>query len=141
MAKKKNKTKIPKRIAGIKIPKSLRKSGGPIIGLLATPHGREAAAAALSAAATALIGTPAGRQAAGEAGSAAAGAGSALVGGLESVGQAAGAALRQAAQSVLPSAVTDDANRDASDTASAQPKASLSKKQRPMPITDPASKH
>ena len=141
MAKKKNKNKIPKRIAGFKVPKALRKSSGPLVALLATPHGREAAAAALSAAATALIGTDAGRQMAGDAGHAAAGAGSAVVGGLESVGQAAGAALRQAAQAILPSPAVEEASRSGADIAPGQTKADVSKKQRPAPILDPASKH
>jgi hypothetical protein len=141
MAKKKNKNKIPKRIAGIKVPKVLRKSSGPLVGLLATPHGREAAAAALSAIAAALVGTPAGRRMAGDAGGAAVGAGSALAGGLETVGQAAGAALRQAAQSILPAAVVDDGSRADAESAPAQAKADPSKKQRPAPIGDPSSKH
>jgi hypothetical protein len=109
--------------------------------LLATPHGREAAAAALSAVAAALVGTPAGRRMAADAGGAAVGAGSALAAGLETVGQAAGAALRQAAQSILPSAVIDDGTSPGADTPPVQAKADPSKKQRPAPILDPPSKH
>lgn len=53
MAKKK--TKIPKEVMGVKIPKSIRKSS-VISGLLANKAGRQMVAAALTAAATAAAG-------------------------------------------------------------------------------------
>ena len=55
------KHKLPKRIAGIKIPKALRK--GSMGRFMASPLGREAAAAALIAAAGALSGSPSPRRA------------------------------------------------------------------------------
>lgn len=53
MAKKKN-AKLPKKIAGVKIPKKLRKSGGKLIEVASTPAGRELIAAGLVAAGSAL---------------------------------------------------------------------------------------
>lgn len=53
MAKKKN-AKLPKKIAGVKIPKKLRKSGGKLIEAASTPAGRELIAAGLVAAGSAL---------------------------------------------------------------------------------------
>jgi hypothetical protein len=51
---KKNSAKLPKKIAGVKIPKKLRKSGGALIEMANTPAGRELIAAGLVAAGTAL---------------------------------------------------------------------------------------
>jgi hypothetical protein len=51
---KKNNAKLPKKIAGVKIPKKLRKSGGKLIEAANTPAGRELIAAGLVAAGTAL---------------------------------------------------------------------------------------
>ena len=142
MAKKrKNKTKLPKRIAGVKIPKALRKSVPSVIALLDTPHGREAAAAALSAAAATLLGTHQGRHAMADAGGAAAGAGSTLAGGLESVGQVAGTVLKQAAQSMLPAGIIPEASRAEPEGMQKQAKAGLPKKQRGGSPSDPLSKH
>jgi hypothetical protein len=53
MAKKKN-AKLPKKIAGVKIPKKLRKSGGKLLTVANTPAGRELIAAGLVAAGTAI---------------------------------------------------------------------------------------
>jgi hypothetical protein len=53
VAKKKN-AKLPKKIAGVKIPKKLRKSGGKLIEVASTPAGRELIAAGLVAAGSAL---------------------------------------------------------------------------------------
>ena len=139
MAKKK---KLPKRIAGFKVPKVLRKSAPSLIALLQTPQGKEAMAAALSAGAAALLSSAQGRRAVVETGTAAAGAGPAIAGGLESVGQAAGAALKQAAQSILPASIAPAADSDhtpASPSAGAKPDAP--KKQRAALPGDPVSKH
>jgi len=140
MAKAK-KIKIPKRIAGIKVPKTLRKSGGSLAGLLQTPHGREIAAAALSAAAAALLGTNKAREVAGDAGSAAVGAGLTIAGGLESAGHAAGTVLREAAHSILPASVVDDDARAEIESASSKGKADVPKKQRGSALVDRPSKH
>lgn len=52
MAKKN--AKLPKKIAGVKIPKKLRKSGGKLIEAANTPAGRELLAVGLVAAGSAL---------------------------------------------------------------------------------------
>ena len=52
MAKKN--AKLPKKIAGVKIPKKLRKSGGKLLDVANTPAGRELLAAGLVAAGTAI---------------------------------------------------------------------------------------
>lgn len=49
--------KIPKKIAGVKIPRAVRKSGRSLAAFLETPTGREMAAAALTAMAGVLAGT------------------------------------------------------------------------------------
>ncbi|WP_207459369.1 hypothetical protein [Azospirillum sp. SYSU D00513] len=53
---KKSKFKLPKVIAGIEVPKSLRDSSDSLLDFLNTPQGREVAAAALVAIAGALAG-------------------------------------------------------------------------------------
>lgn len=52
---KKAKTKIPKRVAGVKVPKKLRKKANRALELADNPVVREAAAAALAAGAARLI--------------------------------------------------------------------------------------
>lgn len=85
MAKKDKKTKVPKRIAGVKVPKDLRKKAKVALGLAENPIVRELAAAALTAAAGALAASGQGKRAgakaadqAGEAANEAKRAGSAL---------------------------------------------------------------
>ena len=46
--------KIPKKVAGVKVPKQLRKKGNALIEKANSPAGREAIAAGLTIAATAL---------------------------------------------------------------------------------------
>ena len=46
--------KVPKRVAGIKVPKKLRKSANKALAIAESPQARELAVAALTAAATAL---------------------------------------------------------------------------------------
>jgi hypothetical protein len=53
VAKKKS-TKLPKRIAGVKIPKKMRKQGGEFLARVNTPLGRELLAAGLVAAGAAM---------------------------------------------------------------------------------------
>lgn len=48
------KTKIPKRIAGVKLNKKLRKRGNELLNLADTPHGRQTIAMGLSMAAAGL---------------------------------------------------------------------------------------
>lgn len=52
MAKKSK--KLPKKIAGVKIPKKMRKSGGELLARVNTPLGRELVAAGLVAAGAAM---------------------------------------------------------------------------------------
>src|SRR5690349_24458492 len=63
----KDKVKIPKRIAGVKVPKSVRDAGRQALKLSAQPAVSETVAAALLAAAAALRDPPATRRAAGAA--------------------------------------------------------------------------
>ncbi|MGQ9365283.1 hypothetical protein [Azospirillum sp. ST 5-10] len=73
MAKHKSKGfKLPKRIAGVKVPKHLRKSGGSLGSLLESPMARQILADALVAAAGALAANRGTRQAVSHAGSGAA---------------------------------------------------------------------
>jgi hypothetical protein len=73
--KKKGQGKLPKRIAGMKVPKALRRSGGQAAAWLASPTGRGIMASALVGAATLLAGDKNVRRAVkGSAGSAASGA-------------------------------------------------------------------
>ncbi|MBK1836572.1 hypothetical protein JHL17_04035 [Azospirillum sp. YIM B02556] len=73
---KKAKLKLPKKIAGIKIPKQLRKPSGSLLAFLETAEGREIAAGALVAIAGALTGGGRIKKAAAEAGHQASQAGS-----------------------------------------------------------------
>lgn len=62
MAKTKDKKRLPKQVAGIKIPKELRKSAGALLMMAQAPVVREAIATGLIAAATALTGSQSGRR-------------------------------------------------------------------------------
>jgi hypothetical protein len=74
--KKKGQGKLPKRIGGMKVPKSLRQSGGRAAAWLATPTGRGVLASALVGAAALLAGDKTVRRAVkGSARNAASGAG------------------------------------------------------------------
>lgn len=54
MAKNKKTGKLPKRIAGVKVPKTLRKNGGSLMALLDTPAVKALVASGLAAAAVTL---------------------------------------------------------------------------------------
>jgi hypothetical protein len=71
----KDKVKVPKRIAGVKVPKSVRQAGKSALKLAERPAVSETVAAALLAAAAALRDPPATRRAAGAAADAAGEAG------------------------------------------------------------------
>src|SRR5688572_4301335 len=73
--KDKDKIKVPKRIAGVKVPKAVRKAGRTAMKLGRQPAVSETVAAALLAAAAALRDPPATRRAAGAAAGAAGEAG------------------------------------------------------------------
>jgi hypothetical protein len=49
-SKKAKKNKLPKRIAGVKVPKELREAGGMLFKVARDPHAREVALAAVTAA-------------------------------------------------------------------------------------------
>jgi hypothetical protein len=114
---KKGKTKLPKlpkTVAGVKVPKRLRKSGKSVAGLFKSPLGREVLADALVAAATAAAATlmrdrPS-AAAVKEAGVAVADAGSTAAVTAKDVSQAAagaaGSVVAEAVRHVLPSSLT-----------------------------------
>lgn len=67
----KGKAKLPKKVAGVKIPKKLRKAGGAARDLLDKPVVSEMVAAAMMAAAASLADSRSGRKARAEVGDAA----------------------------------------------------------------------
>ncbi len=75
---KKDKLKIPKRIAGVKVSKAVRQAGKNALKLAEQPAVSETVAAALLAAAAALRDSPATKKAAGKAGKDSAGLGDSL---------------------------------------------------------------
>jgi hypothetical protein len=97
------KLKLPKKIAGIKIPKQLRKPSGSLLTFLQTNQGREIAAGALVAIAGALTGGDRIKKAAAEVDDQAAQAGA--MGGtiVRDVAEVAVGALAAAAEQALPS--------------------------------------
>lgn len=101
MAKKKKKA-LPKKIAGVKIPKTLRKSAGSLEAMLETRLGREILASGLMAMAGSLLGSKNVRHAAADAGHDAVDAGSAVAQAAGELGRAAGERLADAAKHVLP---------------------------------------
>src|SRR5687768_3188583 len=54
-AKSKSELKLPKEVAGVKVPKGLRKQAKNLLNIIDTPAGRELAATGLTLAATALV--------------------------------------------------------------------------------------
>lgn len=63
MAKRKaDKHKLPKRVAGVKLPKDVRKAGGALIAWAMSPDGRKLLAPAVMGLVAALQGTKAGRK-------------------------------------------------------------------------------
>jgi hypothetical protein len=117
----KGKTKLPKTVAGVTVPKRLRKPGKSLAGLFKSPLGREILAEALvAAAAAAAVALRRNRPSAGEvkdAGVAMAGAGASAAVGAKDVAQSAvgavGSVVAEAARQVLPSSLTgEDRDRD-----------------------------
>ncbi|WP_448188521.1 hypothetical protein [Azospirillum sp. sgz301742] len=99
--------KIPKKIAGVKIPRKLRKSGKWLVGFLESPTGREVAAAALTAMAGVLAGSsrPV-REAAGDAGRTAAQAGTGAAGLMRDMAEAAVGVVSEAARDLVSPAAS-----------------------------------
>ena len=54
-SKSKSKLKLPKEVAGVKVPKGLRKQAKTLLEIIDSPAGRELAAAGLTLAATSLV--------------------------------------------------------------------------------------
>lgn len=79
-------TKLPKKIAGVKVPKTLRKKGGKVVDALSHPLVADIAAAALLAAAAALRDNKKVRAAAVTAKDEAGDAASGVAGGADSLG-------------------------------------------------------
>jgi hypothetical protein len=102
MGKKAKAKKLPKTIAGVKIPKKLRKQGGGLVSLLESPTGRAIAADALIAVAGALAGNRTTRKAVLETGGDVVGAGGDAVRG---VAEVATDIMAEAARHVLPTAL------------------------------------
>jgi hypothetical protein len=109
MGKKTKAKKLPKRVAGVKIPKKLRKQGGGLVALLESPTGRAIAADALIAIAGALAGNRATREAVVGAGQDAVDAGAAAAGrtgdAMRGVAEVATDLMAEAARHVLPTAL------------------------------------
>lgn len=80
--KKKPDKKVPKTIAGVRVPKELRKAGHMVLDLAESPLAREIVAASFMAAVTAVAGSRQGRQA--------------IAGAADDAGDAAGEATRKA---------------------------------------------
>ena len=126
MAKKKDKAKAgkskAKKVAGVKVPKSLAVSGQSLAGLVTSPLVRELAADVLIAVAEALAANRSPQKAAknlasnaSEAGSAVADAGRAAGGVAQTATGAVAEVVTEAARRILPSSVTgeDDGERKA----------------------------
>lgn len=95
VAKKSKKgVKLPKRIAGVKVPKALRRSGGQAIAWLSSPSAREIMASVLVAAAAGLASNKKIRRAA-KSGAEDAASGASRIG--EAIADAATAIMRRAA--------------------------------------------
>jgi hypothetical protein len=109
MGKKAKAKKLPKTIAGVKIPKKLRRQGGGLMALLESPSGRAIAADALIAVAGALAGNRTTRNAALDAGQGAVEAGAHAVGrtgdAARGVAEVATDLMAEAARHVLPTAL------------------------------------
>ncbi|HYF54211.1 MAG TPA: hypothetical protein VEA41_08125, partial [Salinarimonas sp.] len=109
MGKKTKAKKLPKRVAGVKIPKKLRKQGGGLVALLESPTGRAIAADALIAIAGALAGNRATREAVVGAGQDAVDAGAAAADrtgdAMRGVAEVATDLMAEAARHVLPTAL------------------------------------
>ena len=100
------KNKLPKKIAGVKIPKALRSSGGAVAQIAQNPVAREIFAAALVAAAAALASNKKVQRATGTAGETAKGLASDTADTANRLGHAIAAAITSAAHRIYPE--TDD---------------------------------
>lgn len=101
---KSRKAKVPKRIAGVKVPKALRRAGRPLAQFAATPLGREIVAEAVVAATIALARSRPVRQAASEVSDGAARA----THGMADIARAAAAPMVRAAQDMVSRTKQDD---------------------------------
>ncbi len=104
--------KLPKKIGGVKVPRHLRKSSRSLAGFLASPLGRELAAAALTAMAGVLAGNKQAREAVADTGRDMAHTGGKAAGAAGSVARTvAEAAIRAVADTVQSSGDADKGNR------------------------------
>lgn len=101
------KSKLPKSVAGVKIPKDLRKQGDTLTNLITSPVARELLADALIAVAGVLAGNKRNREAIADTGSHAAS-------GAKDIGQTATGAVAEvvteAARRILPSSVVGESS-------------------------------
>jgi hypothetical protein len=113
-------SKVPKTIAGVKIPKSLRQSASSIVALIETPLGRQIIADVLIAAAGALVSNKSVTGAAGAAGAAVEKAGAEAADRTRqmasSAAQAVSDVVSEAARQILPSSMTAGESGGASET-------------------------
>jgi len=109
------KAKLPKKIAGVKVPKKLRKGGGSLLALIESPIGRRVAADALIAVAGVLAGNDRTRGAVAAAGREVADAGEAAASGsadvARQVAEVATGVVAEAARHVLPASLTGEDER------------------------------
>lgn len=145
---KKQAFKLPKKIAGIKIPKAIRNSSGSIVQFLETPQGREIAASALAAMAAAITSNKKARHAVADAGRGTANTGSSLTRGIaEAATGVATGVLVEAARHILPSRDdgqgADTAGRDGGEARQTMAPAQVAapRNVRPAPDGDKARKH
>jgi len=121
----KDKSAVPKKVAGVKVPKQLRKSSDSLSSLITSPLARELVADALIAIAGALAGTKKGRATVAKAGAGVSTAGAAVMdagaGAASAVGDAASTAtgavaevVTEAARRILPASLVgeDDEKKD-----------------------------
>jgi hypothetical protein len=125
--KAKDKSATPKQVAGVKVPKAMRKSGDSLASLVTSPFARELVADALIAIAGVLAGNKQARQAVARAGSdvadagakagaAAVEAGADVASGAKDVAQTATGAVAEvvteAARRILPASLTGEDSGD-----------------------------
>jgi hypothetical protein len=103
--------KIPKKIAGVKVHKQLRKSGRSLTDFMDTPLGREIVAAALTAIAGVLVGSKRTREVVGDAGQEVAHAGAKSTSAVGSVARSVTGAALGAMADVVQGAMSSEGHR------------------------------
>ena len=121
------KDKLPKTLAGVPIPKSLRKPGSSLAGLIASPTGRELAADILIAVAGVLAGNKRTRGTVAQtAADVAQGAAGTARDTTQTITGAVANVVAEAARQILPSPAKGEAHKSASEDGSVVPSVSAS---------------